>query len=295
MVSIWGTHKRWYKLHVHDTDGDSASMDDAEQEMVRLCGSVNKLLQDNERLQLRLRNTEGVCKANLAANGAKMADAITRRNFRASGSVLLASISMKSSKGSSHSIKEDSSEGSEHSAHYQVSNFEEQLHTSRVYRHAAVEHRDSINGGARSVAAFSILSSLTLEDVSKISLFELPVYPSELSNGTCYTAPQKATQGSAPRRERRFGQVMGLKSWWKSLKGPTEPPQTYFQEEDRRETLNIAGDLTGRRKAQAEGATSESPVGSGQSIEATQHGDGVFIRTAANGVSLESPRRTWHR
>lgn len=288
-------HKRFNNPQSHDTDDDSASMDEAEQEMVRLCGSVNKLLQDNESLQLRLRNTEGVCKADLAANAAKMADAMERRNFRASGSMHVASTSMKSSKGSSHSIKEESSEGSEHSSHYQVSNFEEQLHTSRVYRHAAVEHRDSIIGGARSAAAVSILSSLTLEDMSKLSLFELPVYPSELSNGTCYNPPQKATQGSASKRERRFGQVIGLKSWWKSLKGPSEPPQTYFKEENRRETLKIAGDLTRRRKFQAEGAISENPVGSGQSIEATKNGDGILIRTAANRVSLESPRRTWQR
>lgn len=71
--------------------------------------------------------------------------------------------------------------------HGMVSNFEELLHRSRVYRHFdPSDSTPSLMSDARSTLALSICSSLTLGEVSNISVYAIPVYANELSNASCY-------------------------------------------------------------------------------------------------------------
>ena len=75
-----------------------------------------------------------------------------------------------------------------------VSNFEELLHRSRVYRHAGPEDgTPSLISDARSTLALSICSSFTLGEVSNISVYAIPIYAHELSNASCYRFDQSAT------------------------------------------------------------------------------------------------------
>jgi hypothetical protein len=75
-------------------------------------------------------------------------------------------------------------------AHIEPANasaFEEQLHRSRVYRHAQANHSESsLLDDGLSTLALSICSSLTLGEVSNISVFALPVFANELSNAAAY-------------------------------------------------------------------------------------------------------------
>ena len=67
--------------------------------------------------------------------------------------------------------------------------FETQLYRTRVYRHAANRHsQSSISNDGRSTLAISLSSSLTLGEVSNISVYALPIYAYELSNANCYYA-----------------------------------------------------------------------------------------------------------
>lgn len=69
----------------------------------------------------------------------------------------------------------------------QFSAFEEQLHRSRVYRHAKANHSESsLTDDGRSTLALSICSSLTLGEVSNISVFAIPIFADELSNALAY-------------------------------------------------------------------------------------------------------------
>jgi hypothetical protein len=68
-----------------------------------------------------------------------------------------------------------------------LSAFEEQLHRSRVYRHAQANHSESsLLDDGRSTLALSICSFLTLGEVSNISVFALPIFANELSNAAAY-------------------------------------------------------------------------------------------------------------
>jgi len=72
-----------------------------------------------------------------------------------------------------------------------VSAFEEQLHRSRVYKHAQANHSESsLVDDGRSTLALSICSSLNLGEVSNISVFALPIFAAELSNASAYTFAQ---------------------------------------------------------------------------------------------------------
>lgn len=68
-----------------------------------------------------------------------------------------------------------------------TSAFEEQLNRSRVYRHVAANHSaSSLVDDGRSTLALSICSSLTMGEVSNISVFALPIFATELSNASAY-------------------------------------------------------------------------------------------------------------
>ena len=74
--------------------------------------------------------------------------------------------------------------------------FEKQLHSSKVYRHASNRHsQSSLFVDGCSTLAISLSSSLTLGEVSKISVYALPVFARELSNAECYAPVSDIARG----------------------------------------------------------------------------------------------------
>ena len=64
--------------------------------------------------------------------------------------------------------------------------FEDLLHRSRVYRHAAKRLSRFSTDETRTLA-LSFSSTLTLGEVSNVAFCALPVYANDISNSTCYT------------------------------------------------------------------------------------------------------------
>jgi cell division control protein 24 len=172
----------------------SDSAGEAERSMDRLCDQVDLLLKENKKLSGRLRNLEHL------AGGAS--------SQRSVASVARASLGQANSHTSAQSTTSRSSHvQSVHSNVQQtvstkipvaslgidhepprISAFEEQLHRSRVYRHAYASHSESsLVDDGRSTLALSICSSLTLGEVSNISVFALPIFAVELSNASAYS------------------------------------------------------------------------------------------------------------
>ena len=175
--------------------------------MDRLCDQVDLLLSENKELSARLRNLE-----HLSTTG------VSRRKVASSPRNSIHSIPSNLSRSSSRSqdnFGQSSISSRLHGALLvdptpskpdvdeppRVSAFEEQLHRSRVYRHAHANHSESslIDDG-RSTLALSICSSLTLGEVSKISVFALPVFADDLSNPSAYSfaQPSEPAQIIAP-------------------------------------------------------------------------------------------------
>lgn len=68
------------------------------------------------------------------------------------------------------------------------SSFERFLHTSRAYGHCHFQHSEtSLTSSDRRTNAFSTFTSLSLADISDISVFSLPIYASDISNSNWYT------------------------------------------------------------------------------------------------------------
>ncbi|MCJ1260862.1 hypothetical protein MMC22_000726 [Lobaria immixta] len=68
------------------------------------------------------------------------------------------------------------------------SSFERFLHTSRAYGHCHFQHSEtSLTSSDRRTNAFSTFTSLSLADISDISVFSLPIYASDISNSHWYT------------------------------------------------------------------------------------------------------------
>lgn len=150
--------------------------------MDRLCDMVNELLQSNRGLWLKLRNVEDA----MSKRGLGTETAVAGASDQASQSSKTSSISVSvDSGGATHSPSRVPVDDEEDLP--KASAFEELLHRSRVYRHASSRHSEtSLVDDGRSSLAMSICSSFTLGEVSRISVYALPVYADELSNAECY-------------------------------------------------------------------------------------------------------------
>ena len=68
------------------------------------------------------------------------------------------------------------------------SSFESFLHRSRAYEHCHFQHSEtSLTSSARRSNVLSTFTSLSLADISNISVFSLPIYASDISNSNYYT------------------------------------------------------------------------------------------------------------
>lgn len=201
-------------------------MADAERNMDSLCESVNQLLLANRDLSLRLRNMEHVYrKPDVPEEAESVTHGIQEDTESLEGQPPLDNSSIALERPDNGVDAEAALVEAPSSKPAKVSAFEEQLHNSRVYRHAAARPRDSMISDARSTLALSISSSLTLGDVSKISVFALPVYISELSNGSNYDVPQSTLQTGNPEARGSRQQIADsslsgparFRNWWRRI------------------------------------------------------------------------------
>ncbi|KAK5734230.1 GTPase activating protein (GAP) for Rho1p [Elasticomyces elasticus] len=179
-----------------------ATLSEAETSMDRLCDTVNELLRTNQDLSLRLRNMEdlripresGIANeahhhlalGELQDEAPSQSGAIEEESNTGLDDTSNAEI-MPERPESVHDHEGSTGEGAHQDMKY--SHFEEMLHRSRVYRHVSEnDYSPSLISDARSTLAFSIYSSLTLGEVSNISVYAIAVYAIELSNATCYEA-----------------------------------------------------------------------------------------------------------
>lgn len=249
-------------------------MREAKEAMDRLCDNVNEILRNATDLNMRLRNLEGANEPGLSQTvvGNTYTRIELRGHARAHlGNVYQYFGDASAVKGRLHgnvtaqavqgaAEDEDGEDGDETKAddarstvstikadlspanlqaegsrQQYISAFEEDLHRSHVYRHVARSHsQSSLFSDARSTLAFSICSSVTLGEVSNISVYALPVYAAEIFNAVDYTfgvvietrifdapaarvsqagqkSPAKPTKRTKPRRS--------LRGWLKNLSG----------------------------------------------------------------------------
>ena len=93
--------------------------------------------------------------------------------------------------------------------------FEKQLHCSRVYRHASNRHsQSSLFVDGCSTLAISLSSSLTLGEISTISVYALPIFARELSNAECYAPVSDIVRGRQdPRKSFYWPNPYGRGRW----------------------------------------------------------------------------------
>jgi hypothetical protein len=216
-------------------------MGEAESNMDRLCDMVSEVLQSNKRLALKLRKMENaMSRQDLglmpAASDIEQATASVEDDPRHSPEPN----ESKVSNGSAFASRGDAIPGGHTDLERRPSKtsaFEELLHRSRVYRNAAARHsQPSLVDEVGSTLALSICSSLSLGDVSKISVYALPVYANELSNPECYkftpVLPPVLNAKPLPSQNEDNRAKDGLEAnttppqpWWKR-KRQSRPPQT---------------------------------------------------------------------
>jgi cell division control protein 24 len=171
----------------------SDSAGEAEKSMDRLCDQVDLLLKENKELSGRLRNLEHLSGGGLFRRSV----ASVARSSLGQGNNHPSAQSTASRSSHAHSINSSLSQpalnpvsvasAGTHNEPPRISAFEEQLHRSRVYRHAHANHSESsLVDDGRSTLTLSICSSLTLGEVSNISVFALPIFAVELSNAAAY-------------------------------------------------------------------------------------------------------------
>jgi hypothetical protein len=178
--------------------------------MDRLCDQVDLLLSENRDLSARLRNLEHSSRGSGPRSSrpkfAKITSVIIRQDHDSSSTQ--SAVSTTSQRSSTSSTKsqitfspEPTSSTVDHNGLSRKSAFEEQLHRSRVYRRAQSYLTDlTLAEDGLSTLALSICSSLTLGEVSNISIFALPVFADELSNASAYTflRPKEAARIRGP-------------------------------------------------------------------------------------------------
>lgn len=210
-------------------------MSEAERSMDTVCDNVNKVLQSNQELSMRLRNMEDILTRRIPPTTALSVStpggqtSVGAEQETQSDTLDLSSASIRSASTTSDPTQdthEHLAERPDESVEEQprVSAFEELLHRSHVYRHAASSHSESsLLDDGRSSLALSICSSMTLGDISKVSVYALPVYATEISNPECYhfarptTFIEKRQGPSTPIAQKRSEQKKLLVQWWKTF------------------------------------------------------------------------------
>lgn len=176
--------------------------------MDRLCDRVELLLRDNKELSARLRNLEhlsgpGRSRRSVASvtSGSGIVHAHSGSSARSTTSMPSHVQSLGSNRFPATTLLVSAVPTGTNTEPPRVSAFEEQLHRSRVYRHVQANHSESsLVDDGRSTLALSICSSLTLGEVSNISVFALPIFAVELSNPSAYTftRPSEAAKINSP-------------------------------------------------------------------------------------------------
>ena len=180
--------------------------------MDHLCDQVDLLLKENKELSVRLRNLEHLSGG---ASSRRSVASVARTSLGQGNSHTSAqsTTSRSSHVQSIHSngpqtVSTKITVASPHTDHEppRISAFEEQLHRSRVYRHANANHSESsLVDDGRSTLALSICSSLTLGEVSNISVFALPVFAVELSNASAYNFARSLETAKINTPGQRYG------------------------------------------------------------------------------------------
>lgn len=165
--------------------------------MDRLCDQIGQLYSENKELSARLRNLEHLSNPRFSRRSVA---SVTKHSIGEDHGSLHAlsrtssisqAISLGSKRSENVSLPSSVESKSKHDEPVYHSVFEEQLHRSRVYRHAHSNHSESsLVDDGRSTLALSICSSLTLGEVSNISVFAIPVFAKELSNASAYSFAQ---------------------------------------------------------------------------------------------------------
>jgi cell division control protein 24 len=180
--------------------------------MSRLCDQVDLLLQENKELSARLRNLEhlfgGAPSRHSVASPARNSLGQSN-NCSTAQSTMSRSSHAQSTKSSGSQVVPVSvpfaSKGTSNEPP-RVSAFEEQLHRSRVYRHAHANHSESsLVDDGHSTLALSMCSSLTLGEVSNISVLALAVFAVELSNASTYDFAQPTELVGTRNPSQRYG------------------------------------------------------------------------------------------
>ena len=148
-------------------------MEEAESAMVRLCNLVEQVLAKNEEMSLRLRNID---------------DAVAKQQSQSKKSTgngeesVLSERTVTPPPGPSNDRPE---RAQPKGANF---TFEEDLLASRVYRKPLFSKSgESLVTSAARTTATSVLSALSLTDISNISVLAVPIYAHEISNSTHYT------------------------------------------------------------------------------------------------------------
>ena len=143
-------------------------MEEAESAMTRLCDLVQQVLANNQEMSLRLRNLDEKTAETIVPAAPKLED--------------------NASTTSSLSVKPPLVSVSQAAQRDQLGfAFEEDLLASRVYRKPLYSaSRESLVTSAARTTASSVLSALSLTDISNISILAVPIYAHEISNSRRY-------------------------------------------------------------------------------------------------------------
>lgn len=143
-------------------------MEEAEFSMTRLCDLVQQVLASNQEMSLRLRNLDDKTSEIAKPTATKVDNDASTTSSRTTYPDLV-----------------NVSQGTQRN-HFGFA-FEEDLLASRVYRKPLYsDSRESLVTSAARTTASSILSALSLTDVSNISILAVPIYAHEITNSCRY-------------------------------------------------------------------------------------------------------------
>lgn len=143
-------------------------MDEAETAMTRLCDLVQQVLASNFEMCLRLRNMDDKATNTAIPSVAKVDEDASTTSSRTANPALV-----------------NVSQGTQRNQFGFA--FEEDLLASRVYcKPLYSDSRESLVTSAARTTASSILSALSLTDVSNISILAVPIYAHEITNSRRY-------------------------------------------------------------------------------------------------------------
>lgn len=197
---------------------NSASLREAECKVDRLCTMVNAVLQSNRELAMRLRDMDNIGREADVKSSVVEDEVISllidpdvvHYEDRLETPAISVRSSIISQRPSTY-VPNTSTQTKHHS--FSGRAFEELLHRSRVYRHAA-KRLSRFSTDERSIQVHSFCSTVTLGEVSNLAFCALPVYANEISNSKCYTFGLHArlTRGEEDEEKGIWWQVAKLKA-----------------------------------------------------------------------------------